>query len=117
MVNVYLNMTLKDQVVTPIIGMEIHVELKTKSKMFCPCPNDPDMKTPTAIFARFVWLIQAHCLCPISRQLFGQYYWVKRSVARFVIYRNLIANIIFILIYPKATKFLSTMNRLPNMEP
>lgn len=30
----------------PTIGLEIHAELRTKTKMFCACTNDPDGRTP-----------------------------------------------------------------------
>jgi aspartyl-tRNA(Asn)/glutamyl-tRNA(Gln) amidotransferase subunit B len=37
-----------DTTYVPTIGLEIHAELKTSSKMFCGCVNDPDNKEPNA---------------------------------------------------------------------
>ena len=34
------------QIYTPVIGLEIHAALKTKTKMFCDSLNDPDEKRP-----------------------------------------------------------------------
>ena len=31
-----------------VVGVEIHVQLKTSSKMFCSCKNDPDEEKPNA---------------------------------------------------------------------
>lgn len=33
---------------TPTIGIEVHAELKTNSKMFCGCPNDPHGNEPNS---------------------------------------------------------------------
>ena len=44
----------------PVIGMEVHVELKTKSKMFCSCQTGRDLKEPNT-----------H-ICPVHRGSLGR---------------------------------------------
>ncbi len=44
--NVVFWYTLPMQKYYPTIGLEIHVELGTASKMFCGCKNDPEIDTP-----------------------------------------------------------------------
>ena len=39
--------TMKDYTTT--VGLEIHAELKTRSKMFCPCANNPHHAEPNAL--------------------------------------------------------------------
>lgn len=40
------NVTIMTNTYTPTIGLEIHAELKTASKMFCGCANDPHHTEP-----------------------------------------------------------------------
>ena len=37
---------MSSKVYIPTIGLEIHAELRTNSKMFCSCKNDPDEEQP-----------------------------------------------------------------------
>jgi len=64
----------------PIIGLEAHVELKTKSKMFCSCPNDPNERHPNVN------------ICPICTAQPGSLPVINKEAVRKVIKTGLALN-------------------------
>ena len=64
----------------PVIGLEIHIELKTKTKMFCSCLNDPNEKHPNIN------------ICPICMGHPGTLPVINREAVRKVIKTGLSLN-------------------------
>jgi len=64
----------------PTIGLEIHIELDTQSKMFCSCKNDPNEKYPNAN------------ICPICLGHPGTLPVINREAVRKVIKTGIVLN-------------------------
>ena len=90
---------------TPTIGLEIHVEMKTRTKMFCGCLNDPDEKHPNIN------------VCPICMGHPGVLPVINKEAVKNVLKTGMALNgkvadfsrfdrkIIFIPTFQKATKY------------
>lgn len=91
----------------PTIGLEIHIEAKTNSKMFCSCKNDPEEKEPNKN------------ICPVCLGHPGALPTINRSAIEKIILAGLALNCkiknysrfdrkaIFILICQKDIKYLN----------
>ncbi|PIR02519.1 MAG: Asp-tRNA(Asn)/Glu-tRNA(Gln) amidotransferase subunit GatB [Candidatus Nealsonbacteria bacterium CG_4_9_14_3_um_filter_35_11] len=64
----------------PILGLEAHVELKTKSKMFCSCANDPNERHPNML------------ICPICTAQPGSLPVINKEAVRKTIKTGLALN-------------------------
>ena len=64
----------------PTIGLEIHIELKTNSKMFCSCVNNPDEHSPNVN------------ICPICTAQPGTLPVINKEAVRKTIKTGLVLN-------------------------
>ena len=87
------------------IGLEVHVELNTKSKMFCGCKNDPHAAEANSLtcpicLAHPGTLPVANTEAIAKVMMFGEL-----SERHELATQNLIGKIIFILTFQRVTRF------------
>jgi Asp-tRNA(Asn)/Glu-tRNA(Gln) amidotransferase B subunit len=91
----------------PTIGLEIHVELKTATKMFCRCQNNPEEKRPNVNICP-VCTAQPGALPVINKEAVKHVLRVGAAMGeRLPTLPNLIAKIIFIQIYRRVIRLVS----------
>ena len=86
-----------------VIGIEVHVQLNTKSKIFCSCSNEQSTeqnKNICQICAGYPGVLPV-----LNKQVVHNAIMAGLPpIAPFLLFQNLLENIIFILIYQKITK-------------